>query len=238
VAIRQAIANGKLPPGSRLLEMKIALAMGISRGPLREALFQLEREGLVVRKPNRGRFVVGLTEDLARQIASLRGVLEGFAASLAVKRMTEEDFRRIEAIIGEMSSMARVGDFPGMVECDYRFHACIMQASGHPLLFEMWAGLDRKIRIYLSALNRMYGDMDSVVKGHVAILQALRKRDPKRASRIMSDHMVEVLEPFVTTILRSLKTAGPNDSTAANDVPSSTYATTRRGKPNSESRYE
>ncbi len=201
-AIRQGIANGKLPPGTRLLEVQIAREMGTSRAPLREALIQLEREGLVVRQPNRGAFVADLTEELVREVASLRGVLEGFAAGLAVKRLTREDFQRLEAILKEMLTVARRGDFPRMVEWDYQFHEYIMRASGHRLLYETWVGMDRKIRVYLSATNLMYGDMKSVVQGHLPILQALRRRDPQRASRVMAEHLGEVLDLFVTKVLR------------------------------------
>ena len=200
-ALRQAIADGKLRPGARLLEVQIAREMGTSRAPLREALIQLEREGLVTRQPNRGTFVADLTEDLVREVASLRGVLEGFAARLAVKRLTREDFERLEAILKEMLTVARRGDFPRMVEWDYQFHEYIMRASGHRLLYETWAGMDRKIRVYLSATNLMYADMKAVVQGHLPILEALRRRDPDRAARVMAEHMDEVLDLFLTKVL-------------------------------------
>ncbi len=202
MALRQAIADGKLLPGARLLEVQIAREMGTSRAPLREALIQLEREGLVVRQPNRGTFVADLTEDLVREVASLRGVLEGFAASLAVKRLDREDFGRLEAILKEMLTVARRGDFPRMVEWDYQFHEYIMRASGHRLLYETWVGMDRKIRVYLSATNLMYTDMKAVVQGHLSILQALRRRDPQRAARVMAEHMDEVLDLFLTKVMR------------------------------------
>jgi DNA-binding GntR family transcriptional regulator len=201
-ALRQAIADGKLRPGARLLEVQIAREMGTSRAPLREALIQLEREGLVVRRPNRGTFVADLTEDLVREVASLRGVLEGFAASLAVKQLTREDFERLETILKEMLTVARRGDFPRMVEWDYQFHEYIVRASGHRLLYETWVGMDRKIRVYLSATNLMYADMKAVVHGHLPILQALRRRDPQRAGRVMAEHMGEVLDLFLTKVMR------------------------------------
>jgi len=200
-ALRQAFADGKLRPGTRLLEVQIAREMGTSRAPLREALIQLEREGLVVRRPNRGAFVAELTEELVREVASMRSVLEGFAASLAVKRLTREDFDRLETILKKMLAAARRGDFPRMVEWDYQFHECIMRASGHRLLYETWTGMDRKIRVYLSATNLMYRDMKSVVEGHLPILQALRRRDPQRASRVMAEHLGEVLDLFLTKVL-------------------------------------
>lgn len=201
-ALRQGIADGKLRPGARLPEVQIAREMGTSRAPLREALIQLEREGLVVRRPNRGTFVADLTEELVREVASLRGVLEGYAASLAVKRLTPEDFARLERILKEMHAVARRGDFPRMVEWDYQFHEYIMRASGHRLLHETWMGMDRKIRVYLSATNLMYADMKAVVDGHRPILQALRRRDPQRASRVMGEHMGEVLDLFLSKVMR------------------------------------
>jgi DNA-binding GntR family transcriptional regulator len=137
-----------------------------------------------------------------REVASLRGILEGFAASLAVKRMTREDFDRLETILKEMLSAARQGDFPRMVERDYQFHDYIIRASGHRLLHETWSGMDRKVRVYLSATNLMYKDMKAVVEGHLPILQALRRRDPQRASRVMAEHLGEVLDLFLTKVIR------------------------------------
>lgn len=201
-SIRQAIAQGTIRPAARLLEASLAREMGTSRAPVREALIQLEREGLVVRRPNRGTFVADLTEELVREVASLRGVLEGFAASQAVKRMTREDFERLEAILKEMLTVARRGDFPQMVEWDYQFHEYIIRASGHRLLYEIWVGMDRKIRVYLSTTNLMYADMKAVVQGHLPILQALRRRDPRRAGRVMAEHMGEVLDLFLTKVMR------------------------------------
>jgi len=201
-ALRQAITDGKLRPGARLPEVHIAREMGTSRAPLREALIQLEREGLVIRRPNRGTFVTDLSEELVREVASLRGVLEGFAASLAVKRLTREDFERLETILKEMLTAARRGDFPRMIEWDYQFHEYIMRASGHRVLYETWLGMDGKIRVYVSATNLMYADMKTVVQGHLPILEALRRRDPQRAGRVMAEHMGEVLELFLTKVLR------------------------------------
>lgn len=229
--IRDAIATGSLPFGSRLLEAKIAREMGTSRGPVREALFRLEREGLVVRTPNRETSVVGLTEEVVRQIASLRGVLEGFAAQLAVRRLTEGEFDLLERIIAEMSSAARAGNFEALVECDYQFHEHIVRASGHPLLHETWIGLQRRIRIYLSALNRRYGDMNAVVKGHVAILRALRRRDIKRLNCIMPDHMVEALDSTAIAAPRHHRPVGPNDSVRSSDTPLAPLAPERRRTP-------
>lgn len=201
-AIRDSIAKGKLPPGTHLREVEIARAMGTSRVPVREGLMQLERDGLVVREANRGTFVAELTEKMVREVASLRGLLEGFAVSQAIGRLTDSDFERLGLIIQEMLAAAKLGDFPRVVECDYQFHKYIVHLARHDLLEEMWRNTDRKIRVYLTATSLMHADMKSIAESHAVILKALRKREPERVKRVMVKHIEEALNLFVTRVLR------------------------------------
>jgi DNA-binding GntR family transcriptional regulator len=202
-SIREAIARGTLPPAARLLEAPLAREMGTSRAPVREALSQLEREGWVVKEPNRGARVLELTEETIREVASLRGVLEGFAASLAVDRLTAKEFTALEEDIAEMDLAARRGQFPRLIEMDYRFHAFICQASGHRILYDTWSGMAGKIRLFLSATNLMYRDLSRIVRGHRLILEALKSRDKARACRVMGEHLGEMLDPFIARLVSS-----------------------------------
>lgn len=202
-SIREAIARGTLPPATRLLEAPLAREMGTSRAPVREALGQLEREGWVVKEPNRGARVLELTEETIREVASLRGVLEGFAASLAVDRLTAKEFKALEEDIAEMDRTARRGQFPRLIELDYQFHAFICQASGHRILYETWSGMAGKIRLFLSATNLMYQDLSRIVRGHRLILEALKSRDKARACRVMGEHLGEMLDPFIARLVSS-----------------------------------
>lgn len=202
-SIRAAIALGTLPPASRLLEALLAREMGTSRAPVREALSQLEREGWVVKEPNRGARVLELTEETIREVASLRGVLEGFAASLAVDRLTAKDYQALEATLAEMDRAARRGQFPRLLELDFQFHAFICQASGHRILYQTWSGMAGKIRLYLSATNLMYQDLSRIVRGHKLILKALKSRDKAKACRVMGEHLGEMLDPFIASLVSS-----------------------------------
>ena len=204
-AIRDSIASGKLPPGMHLLEVEVAREMQTSRIPVREALMQLEREGLVVRAPNRGTFVAELTEKMVREVSSLRGLLEGYAAGRAARRLTEADFTHLEALIKEMSAAAEAGNFSHVLECDYAFHRYVIHAAGHDLLEEVWANTDKKIRVYLSATNLMRTDLQSIAESHKATLEALRARDPERAKRATTKHIHESLDPLVTRILSTIR---------------------------------
>lgn len=201
VAIRQAIANGELKPGSRLLELEISEKMGTSRATVREALFRLEREGLVVRKANYGTFVTEVTEDLVREVASLRGLLEGYALRSIAQRVTQQNLNELELIIHQMSSAADEGNYTKLMELDYRFHEYIVREARHGLLYETWSRMDQKTRVFLSATCLMYQDMKDIVNLHYPILEALRMHNPELASAAIESHLSDVLDIFIKRVL-------------------------------------
>lgn len=200
--IRQAIAQGRITPGARLLEATFAAEMRTSRAPVREALSLLEHEGLVVKEPNRGARVVELTEETIREVASLRGQLEGFAAALAAKRMTAGQLAALEGLLAEMDRAARQGDYARLVALDYQFHDALCRASGHQTLYEAWSAISGKVRLYLATTNLVYRSLRTAARGHRAILAALGSGDGARASRAVQDHLGEVLNVFVARIIR------------------------------------
>ncbi len=204
-AVRDSIAAGKLQPNMHLRELDIAREMQTSRVPVREALMQLEREGLVIRQANRGTFVAELTERMVREVSTLRGLLEGFAASEAVTRLAENDLRTLESITRDMREAANAGEFSRVLECDYAFHRYLIQLADHDLLAEIWRTTDAKIRVYLSATNHMHVDLRSIAKSHRVVLDALRTRDPEKARRATTKHIKEALDRVVTRILKTTK---------------------------------
>jgi DNA-binding GntR family transcriptional regulator len=203
--LRDAIAGGTIRPAARLLEAPLARQMGTSRAPVREAIALLEREGLVVKEPNRGARVVNVTAETVREVATLRGVLEGFAASLAVDRLRPEDLAALAKILDRMERAARRGEFSRVLALDYEFHAFICKASGHRMLYDTWSAMERKVRLFLSATNVLYRDLAAIVRGHAEILTALQRHDKRRAQRIMADHLAEMLDACAA---RSRETRG------------------------------
>jgi len=205
-AIRDSIATGKFPPNMHLQELDIAREMQTSRVPVREALMQLERDGLVIRQANRGTFVAELTEKMVREVSTLRGLLEGFAASEAVRRLTEDDLTALERMTRDMRDAANEGDFSRVLECDYAFHRHLIQLAGHDLLEETWRTTDAKIRVYLSATNHMHVDLQSLARSHRVVVDALRTRDPEKARQATMKHIEEALERVVSRIIKATKT--------------------------------
>lgn len=208
-SVREAIARGRIPPAARLFEVSLAREMGTSRAPVREALSQLEREGLVVKEPNRGARVVELTEEIVREVASLRGLLEGFAASLAAVRLTEGQFAALDAMVQGMDQAVRDGEYARLVELDYQFHDFICRNSGHRTLYETWSAISGKVRLYLSTTNLMYRNLKLVVRGHGEIVTALRTRDAAQASRAIQAHLGEMLNNFAARLQRARRPPQP-----------------------------
>ena len=213
-SIREAIARGRISPAARLLEASLAREMGTSRAPVREALSQLEREGLVIKEPNRGARVVELTEETVREVASLRGLLEGFAASLAATRLTAEQFTALGAMVQGMERAVQTAEYAQLVELDYQFHDFICRASGHRTLYETWSAISGKVRLYLSTTNLMYRDLKAVARGHGEILAVLRTRNPVRANRVIQEHLGEMLNDFVATLPRASRHRTPKGESA------------------------
>ena len=126
------ILAGKYKPGDRLNESQIARELNISRIPVREALSQLQEQGLVQNRERRGMFVTNIGPEEVRQISSLRIVLETEALRLAQARMTPEIIARLEALVAKMDAWD--GTLLEAAALDLEFHREIWKATGNPYL--------------------------------------------------------------------------------------------------------
>jgi DNA-binding GntR family transcriptional regulator len=196
-ALRAAILADELPPGTRLLEADLAGRLGVSRAPVREAMRQLEQEGLVESFAHRGAIVVGLPEDEIDAIYELRALIEGNAIERACERATDEDLAGLDALVAEMRHALSRRDIDDVAEIDLRFHGRIVELSGFRLLRRIWASLDGLVRVRsYQALDRpgraaAYFLRDSIAS-HTRLVDALRARDPGLAASRIRDHILEV----------------------------------------------
>jgi DNA-binding GntR family transcriptional regulator len=198
-ALRSDILSGRTKPGSRLLEADIAQRMGISRAPVREAIRQLEQEGLVEFFPHRGAVVVGLPEDEIDAIYELRALIEERAIARACARATDADLDRLDRLIDEMRRAHAAKDIALLAEIDLRFHGLLVELSGFSLLRHIWGSLDGLVRVRsYQALYRpgraaryfLRGSIES----HTQLLDALRTRDPDQAAQAVRAHILDVVE--------------------------------------------
>lgn len=123
--LREAIVEGRLKPGQRLMEVQLAEQLGVSRTPVREAIRKLELEGLVVMLPRKGAYVANMSLKDLKDVLEIRASLEGLAASLAAERISDEDIKKLEFIIEEFNDSINESNVEALLKKDVEFHECI-----------------------------------------------------------------------------------------------------------------
>jgi DNA-binding GntR family transcriptional regulator len=133
-SVRRAIFSGSLKPGDQIRETEMAAKIGVSRGPLREALIELQKEGLVEIKPNHGAFVRVITSEEVAEIFTMRIPLETVALLCAKPRVTPRVLQSLETSYEKMAAAAKSDDLQRLIEEEFEFHKLIWAASGNSLL--------------------------------------------------------------------------------------------------------
>ncbi|GAA1211350.1 GntR family transcriptional regulator [Prauserella alba] len=183
--VREAIFDGTYAPGAQLREVELSRALEVSRGPVREALLRLEREGLVHTAWHRGAFVVELSAADIAELDSLRGALEGLAVSLVAETADERGLTAIEAAA---DTMGRAGDAYAMVRADIAFHDAVYAAAGHRRLREAWQAIRSQVHLFLLTRVGVSDDLAHLPGEHRELAAALRAGDTDRAARLFADH--------------------------------------------------
>lgn len=182
--IVDAIRNGELKPGERIVESQLASRMRISRGPLREALKKLEANNLVESRRGKGTFVAQIsTIDIERMI-TLRAQLEGLAARLAAASATDQQIEALTALHDRIVSTARAGQTREWRELDWSFHELVCRTSGNGFLLAAWRSISTLVRVFLHQFPDFDRNMESVLENHTAFIEAIRSRNPDRAEAV------------------------------------------------------
>lgn len=188
--IRDAIASDRLRPGQKLTEAGLAEQLGTSRAPVREALRQLEQEGMVISFPYRGTEVLGVSqEEIENVLVPVRISLEKFAFRKAMPRLTEADYVHLETLIGNMARAAATGDAGLLADEDIRFHEAVVTNSDQPHCLQIWRSIQPRVRAYFRRDASYYRDPAEVAAQHRALLDALRSGDEKRLDAAVTAHI-------------------------------------------------
>ena len=194
IHIRDAVINGELAPGQQLAEASLAKTLGTSRGTVREAVRVLANLGLVSLSAHRSLSITMLTPQRAREIYTLRALLESFAARMAAEdgRISPEAIALLDERQEALAEAARLGDVGALVEADMRLHEALSALAGHELLLEHLAGIHTHVRRLL-IYSDLYGpDFDLVVERHARLIDIVRAGDPETIERAVSDHITDV----------------------------------------------
>ncbi|MFI0732728.1 GntR family transcriptional regulator [Streptomyces sp. NPDC021225] len=185
--IREAIFNGGYAPGAQLREVELSGVMDVSRGPVREALRILEREGLVRCAWHRGTVVTTLSAEDVAELESLRGALERLAVERITAHASEEDLASLEKVAGLME---RARDEHDMVRLDIGFHDAVFAAAGHLRLAEAWEAIRCQVHLFLlTRIGRStQGYLGRVPREHRELVAVLRSRDLQAALDLFAAH--------------------------------------------------
>lgn len=184
------IVQGRIGPGQHLAEQHIADALGISRISVREAIRQLAVDGFVVVYPNRGAFTVGFEPDDIEEIFSLRASLEVLAIRRAAQSLTRADLAQLEDLIDEMRIVEAGTDRFAGADVDARFHATLMEISGHKRAHAAWRTISAQITMAVYSATTYYEDMEALADRHVAIIDVLRTNDADAAEQKIREHII------------------------------------------------
>jgi DNA-binding GntR family transcriptional regulator len=191
--ILQRIVSGEYPPGSRLVETRIAQELGVSQAPVREALRDLEQLGCIIHEPFRGCSVRAFSADELLEAFPVRAALEALAARLAAEQISEQELLRLAELLETMRAAARRGDAHGQSQANASFHATIVRAARNATLARQWALLEPFSRTFLT-VSQPGLDLLALSERHIPILDALRARDPDNAAGAMHRHLMDAAE--------------------------------------------
>lgn len=196
--LKMRIMTGDITPGTRMMEVSLAERMGVSRTPVREAIRKLEKEGLVVIEPRRGAYASEISLSDMVDVMEVREELEGLAASLAAKRITEEEIEELKGITEGYKKAIEDGDTEKIIHYDELFHKTIISFSGNKTLIK----LSEMVQELALRFRYLYYDDFSRYKNmpiqHTKVIEALETGDSEAARAAANDH-VRMLKEFVVS---------------------------------------
>lgn len=187
--LRQEILASRIAPGAVLQEVPLAESLGVSRGPIREALGGLAAEGLVTITPRRGAVVTSLTKRDFLEVYEVREALEVLAVRLAVPTMTGDQLRELEDAIELMVDCSARRDLAGFFDANSAFHEAFVVASGNRKLIEVYRRLIGQMGPYRRPSALLRGSLERSIAEHREIMAAARAHDVASATSLVLEHI-------------------------------------------------
>ena len=188
--LKQAIVDGQMEAGSRIIEHRIATALGISRTPVREAIHKLDRTGFLDRLPSGGFAVASLSREGIEEVFGIRSVLESYAARLAAIKHEEKELEPLEDKLREYRSCLEDGQLEALNKINTEFHDMLYALSRSPKLIKIVGDLKDQI----SKFRRILLEDKSLARvsdhDHNKMLEAIKNRDPDKVEKLVKDHIL------------------------------------------------
>lgn len=193
--LRNAILDGNLKAGQRLMEVQLAEQLGVSRTPIREAIRKLELEGLVVMLPRKGAYVANMSFKDLIDVLEIRASLEGLAAYLAAERRNDEDIITLERVVNEFEESIKNTDVEEVLKKDVEFHENIFLMANNKKLYQLITSLWEQVHRFRVMYVSNYEASLSLVEEHRRILQAIKEGNCEDAQKYATEH-IEIAEQF------------------------------------------
>jgi len=187
--LREQLLSGEIPPHERLIETKIAQEIGISRTPVREALHNLELEGLIESIPRVGYVVKPISKDEIEEICDIRTINECLAARWAMQRITPRELQALEKNLLVSEAEVTKGNPRSFVELDAEFHEIVARASGSERLLELCQTLRRHMLRYRIESIFTAENVFRAIAGHQRIFDCIAKKDEEGVEQAVKDHL-------------------------------------------------
>ena len=187
--LRQAILDGTLQPGERLMEIHIADQLGVSRTPVREAIRALELEGLVSTNPRRGAVVARIAPGDLQDVLEVRSALEELAVRKACRNMTPERMEKLKTAARAFETYVAAGDLTASAQADEAFHEVISEATGNRRLTQLLEDIRSQVYRYRMENIKNKSSHPELVRSHNLIIEALEKGDEIEAVEAVKDHI-------------------------------------------------
>lgn len=196
--LREGILDGSIPPGTVVSAPELAALLGVSRTPIRDAILQLQKEGLVAILPRQGILVVEPTVADLEDLFRFREPLEGMAAALAAQRIDREGLQRLQAAFESHEKAIHGHDLEAHLAQDEDFHEVIAQSSRSRRIEQALRDVRNQLRVYTRTLSTKPGAMDDrIIDVHRAIVKAIRDGDARAAESAARAHVRGVLEIYI-----------------------------------------
>ncbi|TMV48932.1 GntR family transcriptional regulator [Paenibacillus mesophilus] len=188
--IRRAIFQGKLNPGDRLREVEISKQMGVSRGPVREAIRMLEQEGLLVSLPYKETTVAEISGEEVRDVLNpIRLIIENYAIRKALPNIGERELERLASFVLDMKDGAEQNNLDKIVEADLAFHEYVLGLADMPGLLSTWTSIYNRIHLHFMIQGKAYEDLNDLWREHDKLLLAIRQGDPDTIEQAWAEHI-------------------------------------------------
>ena len=197
LVLEEAILQGKIKQGERLIEEELAGVLGVSRAPIREALRMMQKEGLVVVSPRRGAIVNSISREDIAEIYKVSSVLEGLSVELFCARASAEERADLQALYTSMAQQVKKKDLVQYRKLNRQFHEALIHGSGNKKIKEICGSLQKQISWFQNMNLSLSGRMKTSLREHKRIIDAFLKRNPEAARNAAVEHITRAAEAFL-----------------------------------------